>query len=96
MSEIYREVKAEGFHGSRTPFYDHYKHLFDGHRGYRVKKIAERMKEEMENKMKTVDNREPLMPIKTISLIANKSICGKKMNDEENPIRWLIRETNWV
>ena len=83
MSEIYREVKAEGFHGSRTPFYDHYKHLLDGHRGYRAKKIAERMKEKMENKMKTVDNREPLMPIKTISLIANKSICGKKMNDEE-------------
>ncbi len=78
MSEIYREVKAEGFHGSRTPFYDHYKHLFDGHRGYRSKKIAERIKEEMENKMKTVDNREPLIPIKTISLIVNKSICGKK------------------
>lgn len=95
MSEIYREVKAEGFHGSRTPFYDHYKHLFDGHRGYRAKKIAERMKEEMENKMKTVDNREPLMPIKTISLIANKSICGKKMNDEEKNLIIKMLSLEW-
>jgi transposase len=81
MSEIYREVKSEGFHGSRTPFYDHYKHLIDSHRGIIAKKIAEMMKKQMGNEI--VDNREPLMPIRTISFIANKCIYGKKTNDKE-------------
>ena len=35
LSTIHQEVCSMGFTGSLTPFYDHYKYLSDGHRGYR-------------------------------------------------------------
>lgn len=95
MSEIYREVKAKGFHGSHTPFYDHYKYLLDGHRGFRARKVAKKMKEEMDKKIKTVDYREPLMPIRTISFIADKSIRGKKMRDEEKSLIIKMLTLEW-
>ena len=37
LSSIFWELKAKGFSGSLSPFYDHYKYLSDGHRGYRSK-----------------------------------------------------------
>ena len=37
LSSIFGELKAKGFSGSLSPFYDHYKYLSDGHRGYRSK-----------------------------------------------------------
>lgn len=37
LSAIYAEIKKQGFKGSRTPFYDHYRYLGDGHRGFWAK-----------------------------------------------------------
>lgn len=31
LSSVFEELKAKGFSGSLTPFYDHYKYLSDGH-----------------------------------------------------------------
>lgn len=43
LSKIYADVGSQGFIGSRTPFYDYYRYLSDGHRGYR----SDRQKKEL-------------------------------------------------
>jgi transposase len=58
MSSIFEEIKLQGFSGSLTPFYDHYKYLSDGHRGYRPKGWIPTMKK------RPNDERSELVPIK--------------------------------
>ena len=37
LGMIHKEITLIEFSGSLTPFYEHYKYLSDGHRGYRAK-----------------------------------------------------------
>lgn len=73
LRKIFLEIKEKGFTGSLTPFYDHYGYLSDGHRGYRSGKDIEEMK-----KAPKVE-REPLLPIRQIAHIVDKSIRKKQM-----------------
>ncbi len=57
LSDIYRKIKSEGFMGSISPFHYHYNYL-----------SKRKQKEPKQIKSKPVDNREPLGPIKTISI----------------------------
>ena len=89
LREIFRELKAQGFGGSLTPFYDHYKYLSDGHHGYRPK----REKEEMQ---KTPNSeREPLLPIRQIAHIVDKSVRKKKMRTEEETFVSKMMTFSW-
>ena len=38
-------LKGKGVKGSLTPFYDHYRYLSDGHRGFRSKEDVEELKD---------------------------------------------------
>ena len=73
LSMIHQEVCSMGFTGSLTPFYDHYKYLSDGHRGYR----SRNWKPEPE-KQKPRDDRSELMPVKAIASIIDKSMKGNQ------------------
>ena len=83
LRRIFLEIKEEGFQGSLTPFYDHYRYLSDGHRGYRPKHEVEKMKKI------PVTDREPLLPIRRIANIVDKSIRKKKMVQDEV---WLVEK----
>ena len=77
LRKIFLELKDKGFKGSLTPFYDHYRYLSDGHKGFRSKADVEKMKDAK------VEKRDPLLPIRQIAGIVDKSIRQKKMTQEE-------------
>jgi len=83
LRRIFLEIKEEGFQGSLTPFYDHYRYLSDGHHGYRPKHEVDKMK-----KTPVID-REPLLPIRQIANIVDMSIRKKKMVQDEI---WLVEK----
>ena len=89
LIKIYREITLKGFKGSRTPFYEHYKYLSDGHHGYRSAKEVEKMKKMI------IDKREPLVPINTISYMVDKSIRGKDMKDDESALIAKLLDLKW-
>lgn len=89
LAKIYMEITAKGFKGSRTPFYDHYKYLCDGHHGYRSAKEIEKMKK------RPTDNREPLVPINAISYMVDKSIRSKDMKEDEMALVTKLLNLKW-
>ena len=78
LRKIYMDIRENGFNGSLTPFYDHYRYLSDGHRGYRPKKEVERMQSNNSEK------KEPLIPIRHIAHITDKSLRKRRMSQDEN------------
>jgi transposase len=79
LTEIYQEIKHMGFKGSMSPYHYHYHYLSDGHRGYRSKK----QKEEMAQKAIPMLKAEPVLPIKTLSMIVDREIRSKEHNNEQ-------------
>lgn len=77
LRKIFLEIKKEGFPGSLTPFYDHYGYLSDGHHGFRSGHDVEKMKKS------PCCDREPLLPIRHIAHIMDKSIRKKRMVQAE-------------
>ena len=67
-----------GFSSSLTPFYDHYKYLSNGHRGYRPKNWKPYLKKE-----KPKDNRSELLSIKRIASVIDMALKGKDMDKSE-------------
>ena len=89
MSAIFEELKLQGFSGSLTPFYDHYKYLSDGHRGYRSKD----WKPATKNPPK--DNRSELVPIKALTAMVDKAIRQKDMTEEEISTMRILNTLSW-
>lgn len=75
LSAIHQEICQMGFSGSRTPFYDHYKYLCDGHRGNRSKNWKPDPK-----KVKPQDDRSKLLPVKSIALVIDKAMKGRDLD----------------
>lgn len=84
LSQIYREIKSEGFMGSISPFHYHYNYL-----------SKRKQKEPKQIKSKPVDNREPLVPIKTISITAFKSIKGYRLNEDTKKLIDKLMSFSW-
>lgn len=63
LSQIYREIKIEGFMGSISSFHYHYNYL-----------SKRKQKEPKQIKSKPVDNREPLVLIKQYLLLLLKAL----------------------
>ena len=80
LLEIYKNVTEMGFTGSQTPFYDHYRYLSDGHRGYR----SQQQKEEVAKTAKTAIKAEPVIPIRRLSMIVDNEIRGKQVDDNQD------------
>jgi transposase len=89
MCSVFEEIKSQGFSGSLTPFYDHYKYLSDGHRGYRPKG----WKPVTENHPK--DNRSELVPIKALTTMVDKAIRQKDMTEEEIDTMRILNTLGW-
>ncbi len=89
MSSIFEEIKSQGFSGSLTPFYDHYKYLSDGHRGYRPKG----WKPAMKNRPK--DERSELVPIKALTAMVDKAIRQKDMTEEDTSTLGILNTLGW-
>jgi len=89
LRKIFLEIKEQGFPGTLTPFYDHYRHLSDGHRGFRSKQDVAEMRKSPDT------GREPLLPIRQIAHIVDKSIRKKKMRDEEALIVERLMPLGW-
>ena len=89
MCSVFEEIKSQGFSGSLTPFYDHYKYLSDGHRGYRPKG----WKPVTENHPK--DNRSELVPIKALTAMVDKAIRQKDMTEEEIDTMRILNTLGW-
>lgn len=89
LHKIFIELKGKGFKGSLTPFYDHYRCLSDGHKGHRSEADIEKMKETK------VEKREPLLPIRQIAGIVDRSIRQKKMSQEEQSLVKRMYAFGW-
>ena len=77
LNSIFEELKHKGFKGTRTPFYEHYRYLSDGHRGYCPKEWRPGWGEE------SIDKCAELVPIKSLTALIDKSIRKKDMNADE-------------
>ena len=89
MSSIFEEIKSQGFSGSLTPFYDHYKYLSNGHRGYG----PNRRKPATKNSPK--DERSELVPIKALTAMIDKAIRQKDMTEEETATLGILNTLGW-
>ena len=89
LSSIFGELKAKGFSGSLSPFYDHYKYLSDGHRGYRSKEWKPNKKD------KPIDERSALVPIKSLTALIDKSIRNKGMTTDELSTMDTLNTLGW-
>lgn len=90
LSTIHQEICQMGFSGSRTPFYDHYKYLCDGHRGYRSKNWKPDPK-----KAKPQDDRSKLLPVKSIALVIDKAMKGRNLNELSQKTFNTLMSLNW-
>ncbi|MGL6177632.1 MAG: transposase [Tannerellaceae bacterium] len=84
LSQIYKEIKLEGFTGSLSPFHYHYNYL-----------SKQKQKKPKQMKSKPVDNREPLVPIKTISITVFKSIKGYRLNEGAKKLIDTLMTFSW-
>ena len=89
LRKIFLEIKGKGFPGSLTPFYDHYGYLSDGHHGHRSGQEAEKMKQ------RPNCDREPLLPIRQIAHIVDKSIRKEKMVHAEVALVEKMMSYGW-
>ena len=89
LSSIFEEIKAKGFSGSLSPFYDHYKYLSDGHRGYRPKGWKP------DKKDKPIDERSVLVPIKSLTALIDKSIRNKGITADEQSTMDTLNTLGW-
>lgn len=89
LSTIYKEIQMMGFRGSLSPFYYHYRYLSDGRRGY---KSNQKVREMQKRTAKvTALKREPLVPIRQIAHIVEKSLRARVLDTkEEHLINQLI------
>ena len=87
---IHREITLMGFSGSLSPFYEHYKYLSDGHRGYRSKDW-----EPSTQNIKLQDNRSVLLPIKSIMSIIDIALKRKDMNVAQQKTFDLLVSLPW-
>ncbi len=90
LSVIHQEISQMGFSGSLTPFYDHYKYLSDGHRGYRSKNWKPCPKKE-----KPQDDRSELLPVKSISSVIDKMLKGKDLDESQNNTFNTLMSLGW-
>lgn len=90
LSTIHQEICAMGFSGSLTPFYDHYRYLSDGHRGFRAKTWKPDPQ-----KGKPKDERSELVPVKTITSIIDKSMKGREMDEIHRQTFRTLMELDW-
>lgn len=88
MRVIFEEIKSQGFRGSLTPFYEHYKYLSDGHRGYKPKGWKPASKDRL-------DNRSELVPIKALTSMVCKAIRQKNITKEEASTLGILKTLDW-
>lgn len=84
LSQIYKDIKLNGFTGSISPFHYHYSYL-SKQKQNKPKRI----------KNKPVDGREPLVPIKTISITVFKSIKGYRLKEEAKKLIDTLMTFSW-
>lgn len=89
LINIFHEIKSLGFKGGLTPFHYHYRYLSKGHKGRRTNRPKPI------KKIKLQDNREPLMPIKTISSIVDKGIRMKELDEKEDVLIQTLMSIPW-
>lgn len=89
LRKIFMEIKGKGFPGSLTPFYDHYSYLSDGHHGHRSGQEVKKMKQ------RPNCDREPLLPIRQIAHIVDKSIRKEKMAHAEVALVEKMMSYGW-
>lgn len=89
LRKIFMEIKGKGFPGSLTPFYDHYGYLSDGHHGHRSGQEVEKMRQ------RPNCDREPLLPIRQIAHIVDKSIRKEKMVHAEVALVEKMMSYGW-
>lgn len=89
MRSIFTEIRSQGFCGSQTPFYEHYRYLSDEHRGYRSKgwKPA--------TKHKPKDERSELVPIKALTAMVDNAVRQKNMKEEEAYTLRILNTLDW-
>lgn len=90
LSTIHQEICGMGFTGSLTPFYDHYKYLSDGHRGFRPKTWKPEPQKE-----KPKDIRSELMPVKGIASVINRSMKDENMDEKQEHTLHTLMSLGW-
>lgn len=93
LSTIYKEIQMMGFRGSRSPFNYHYRYLSDGRRGYKSKQKMEEMQKRAAKVIAL--KREPLVPIRQIAHIVEKSLRARKLDTKEEHLIDQLMTLNW-
>lgn len=90
LRAIHQEICQMGFSGSLTPFYDHYKYLSDGHRGYRARSWKPNPK-----KHKPQDDRSALLPVKSIASVIDKAMKGRNLDESHKKTLDTLMSLGW-
>ena len=78
---LYKEIQMMGFRGSLSPINYHYRYLSDGRRGYKSKQKVKEMQKRAAKVMAL--KREPLVPIRQIAHIVEKSLRARVLDTKE-------------
>ena len=89
LLSVFTELKKRGFEGSKTPFYEHYNYLSDGHRGYKLKSPM------AAEDIKPVDIPSALVPIKVMTAIIDKAVRHKNLTDGEMKVLKTLNSLGW-
>ncbi len=93
LSTIHKEIQMMGFKGSLSPFNDHYRYLSDGRRGFKSKQKVKEMQERAAKER--ASKREPLIPIRQIAHIVEKSLRAKKLETDEAHLLGRLMTLEW-
>ena len=85
LSHIHKDIQNMGFKGSLTPFHDHYRYLCQN----KAKSSG------CKSRIKPIDNRTPLIPVKAISATIFKTIRGCKFNQESTILIDKLMGIEW-
>lgn len=91
LSAIFHDINGDGQYKSTGAYYRYFHYLSDGHRGPR--KAEEKGKQA--ERVAEVSHKEPLLPIHMIGRIMDRSMRGKKLNEQESKMISQMMTLDW-
>ena len=97
LEEIYRTLKSRGLRLGRTNFYNHFKYLSDGHRGYRPAVQKARMEEDWQKGLSNIPfkPRPILPPVRQLANTVMKRVLEKDLTVPEEDLLETLGRLDW-
>ena len=97
LEEIYRTLKSKGLRLGRTNFYNHFRYLSDGHRGYRPAVQKARMEEDWQKGRANIPHmpRPILPPVRQLANTVMKRVLEKDLTSPEKDLLETLGKIDW-